>query len=270
MAGRRVGFARAVVARNFGRAAVLFPPRKLRASAVPHSQHHRRQKGKEAAEVSACTHARAHARERASERVVFLAASRCCRREHSQPSLDSDEGAMLASHPLPPQWPHFFGQQASLSLLRIPPAAWHSFSGTWVLFPLVELPVGGCFPIQHQNHPSVSRPLPERVLAKSSPFSLCIRTATESCRNSNGRHHERVEEVSALRVHGARHAFVAGYLLRCMSIDVKTAETSCFRLENHKTISRHAEIQISGRFSSVFYPIARGERGDQSRFKSLD
>jgi hypothetical protein len=157
MARRRVGLARAVVARNFGRAAVLFPPRKLRASAVPHSQQHRRQKGKEAAEVSASTHARAHARERASERVVFLAASRCCRREHSQPSLDSDEGAMLASHPLPPQWPHFFGQQASLSLLRIQPAAWHSFSGTWVLVPLVELPVGGCFPIQHQNHPSVSR-----------------------------------------------------------------------------------------------------------------
>ena len=92
MARRRVGLARAVVARNFGRAAVLFPPRKLRASAVPHSQQHRRQKGKEAAEVSASTHARTHASERASERVVFLAASRCCRREHSQPSLDSDEG----------------------------------------------------------------------------------------------------------------------------------------------------------------------------------
>ena len=108
-------------------------------------------------QASPFARARTHASERASERVVFLAASRCCRREHSQPSLDSYEGAMLASHPLPPQWPHFFGQQASLSLLRIPPAAWHSFSGTWVLFPLVELPVGGCFPIQHQNHPSVSR-----------------------------------------------------------------------------------------------------------------
>lgn len=128
--------------------------------------------------------ARTHASERASERVVFLAASRCCRREHSQPSLDSDEGAMLASHPLPPQWPHFFGQQASLSLLRIPPAAWHSFSGTSVLFPLVELPVGGCFS-NATPKPSVSFSVlcPEPVLAKPSPFSLYIRTATESCRN---------------------------------------------------------------------------------------
>jgi hypothetical protein len=227
VAGRRVGFARAVVARNFGRAAVLFPPRKLRASAVPHSQQHRRQKGKEAAEVSASTHARAHARERASERVVFLAASRCCRREHSQPSLDSYEGAMLASHPLPPQWPHFFGQQASLSLLRIPPAAWHSFSGTSVLFPLVELPVGGCFS-NATPKPSVSfSVLCLSRLDKIKPVFTLYPNRYRELSKLNGSHHERVEEVSALRVHGARHAFVAGYLLRCMSIDVKTAETSC-------------------------------------------
>ena len=68
---------------------------------------------------------------------------------------------------------------------------------------------------------------------------------------------------------------ISQYLLRSNICSVKTAATFGYQgqLENHtKTVSRHAEVQISGRFGSnpaVFIPRSVEKRGDQSRFKSL-
>jgi hypothetical protein len=71
-----------------------------------------------------------------------------------------------------------------------------------------------------------------------------------------------MQDLSARQLYAGRVSASPSPIPAPVNIGVKTAETSATRqgqLENRKTVSRHAEFQISGRFGSnpaVFDPAA--------------